>query len=384
MTIDRTPTVRVYVRERGGKRNFYPAPRNPDLAACYWLRYENDGKQSWQRVGHYDLVAREKLLLERRLSAQAQGFILPEDHTVAKNADSRVTIRAAVDAYLESLRIKNRPKKTISGKTYELGLFAGSCKKSYMDELVSADMLGFRDYLRAEDYAERTIYNYLMTTTTFLKKNPAYKIVGLLEAEDWPEIPRTDPEPYVEEEVRALLAVSNEFQRLVIRFFVGTGCREQEVAHVEWHDINWVTKTVWIHAKPQYGWKPKTAAGTRKIPLSDSLLTDLKALQATSTNALVFPAKMGSVEGHFLRMFKELGTLAGVSNVKCHRFRDTYITDKVREGVDLPTIRKWVGHEDLETLALYAQALRHDDERARAAANSQERYTLRPQLVKTA
>jgi len=47
-----------------------------------------------------------------------------------------------------------------------------------------------------------------------------------------------------------------------------------------------------------------------------------------------------------LRMFKELGTLAGVSNVKRHRFRDTYITDKVREGVDLPTIRKWVGHED--------------------------------------
>ena len=75
----RTPTVRVYVREKGGKRNFYPAPRNPDLAACYWLRYENDGKQSWRRVGHYDLVAREKLLLERRLSAQAQGFILPED-----------------------------------------------------------------------------------------------------------------------------------------------------------------------------------------------------------------------------------------------------------------------------------------------------------------
>ena len=73
MTIDQTPTVRVYVRERGGKRNFHPAPRNPDSAACYWLRYEKNGKQTWQRVGDYDLVAREKLLLERRLSAQAQG-----------------------------------------------------------------------------------------------------------------------------------------------------------------------------------------------------------------------------------------------------------------------------------------------------------------------
>jgi hypothetical protein len=30
-----------------------------------------------------------------------------------------------------------------------------------MDELVSADMLGFRDYLRSEDYAERTAYNYV-------------------------------------------------------------------------------------------------------------------------------------------------------------------------------------------------------------------------------
>ena len=68
----KTPTVRLYVRERGGNRNFYPAPRNPDLAACYWLRYEKDGKQKWQRVGHYDLVAREKLLLERRLLAHAQ------------------------------------------------------------------------------------------------------------------------------------------------------------------------------------------------------------------------------------------------------------------------------------------------------------------------
>lgn len=287
------PTVRLYVRERGGKRNFYPAPRNPDLAACYWLRYEKDGKQTWLRVGHYDLVAREKLLLERRLSAQTQGFIIPEDQAAEKASGSRVTIRSAVDAYLESLRIKNRPKKTIGGKTYELGLFASFCKKSHMDELVNVDMLGFRDYLRSEDYAERTVYNYLMTVTTFLKKNPAYKMVGLLEAEDWPEIPRTDPEPYIEEEVRALLSVSNEFQRLVIRFFVGTGCREQEVAHVEWHDINWVTKTIWIHAKPQYGWKPKTAAGTRKIPLSDSLLADLNTLQATSTNPLVFSRQDG-------------------------------------------------------------------------------------------
>jgi DNA invertase Pin-like site-specific DNA recombinase len=45
MVHGRTPTVQVYVREKGGKRNFYPAPRNPDLSACYWLRYESLSEQ---------------------------------------------------------------------------------------------------------------------------------------------------------------------------------------------------------------------------------------------------------------------------------------------------------------------------------------------------
>jgi hypothetical protein len=94
MAKDRIPKVRVYVREKGGRRSFYPAPQIPDLTACYWLRYEKDQGQAWQRVGHYDLVAKEKLLLERRLSAQAQGFILPEDRAAEKASTSRVTIRA--------------------------------------------------------------------------------------------------------------------------------------------------------------------------------------------------------------------------------------------------------------------------------------------------
>ena len=79
MANGQTPTLRVYVREKGGKRSFHEAPSIPDLSACYWLRYEKDGKQTWQRVGHYDLVAKAKLFLDRRLSAEAQGFILPED-----------------------------------------------------------------------------------------------------------------------------------------------------------------------------------------------------------------------------------------------------------------------------------------------------------------
>jgi hypothetical protein len=123
MAITSVPNVLVYVREKGGKRTFYPAPSVPDLTANYWLRYERAGKQAWQRVGHYDLVAKAKLLLERRLSAVAQGFILPEDKVPEKPSPSHVTIQAAVDAYLASLRTKKRPPKSISDKKRDIGLW---------------------------------------------------------------------------------------------------------------------------------------------------------------------------------------------------------------------------------------------------------------------
>jgi len=384
MSNPRIPNVLVYVREKGGKRSFNPAPSIPDLTNCYWLRYEKNGGQAWQRVGHYDLVQREKLLLERRLSAAAQGFVLPEEQASQNVCPSRIKIQAALDAYLEMLRIKRRPSRTISYKKRDVGYFIASCTKTYMDEIESRDLLEFRDHQRAEEYSERTVYNHLMSVSTFLKKNGLYRITSLLEAEDWPEIPDTDPDPYTEEEMRKLIAAANDFERLVLRFFVGSGCREQEAAHVVWSDFDWIRKTVWIHAKPQYGWKPKTAAGTRRIPLSDALLADLKARQSTVTNPLVFPAKMGGIEGHFLRIFQGIGKLAGVSRVKCHRLRDTYLTDQLRAGTDLVTISKWAGHENLETLKLYPDALRDLDDAARAAANRQERYALSPQLVKTA
>jgi integrase len=102
----------------------------------------------------------------------------------------------------------------------------------------------------------------------------------------------------------------------------------------------------------------------------------------SAANHLDQSAYVRGVEGHFLRTFQELGQIAGVTRV--NRFRDTYITDQLRGWIDLVTIAKWAGHENLETLKLYADALRDLDEAARAAANRQERYALGPQLVKTA
>ena len=268
-------------------------------------------------------------------------------------------LRDAADAYIDALWAEgNLVAKTIKGKKFELYRWIGWAKKQHVDELERSDMISFRDRLRAEGLAEWTVESNLMTVITMLKHNPLKQVTGLLKPQDWPEIPDSEPNPYTVEEVKALQEVATEDERLLIRLFVGTGCREQEIAHLEWTDINWVDKTVWIHTKKCDDcadciasggiWKPKTRAGTRKIPISDSLLSDLKKHHKDS--GLVVSAPRGGVDKHYLRIMEELAKKAGVENVGLHRFRDTWVTDMIQGGVDLLTLRKWVGHENLETL----------------------------------
>ena len=214
----------------------------------------------------------------------------------------------------------------------------------------------------------------MTSVVTMLKHNPLKSVTGLLKREDWVEIPDSEPNPYTVEEVKALQEVATEDERLLIRFFVGTGMRDMEVAHLEWNDIDWAGKTVRVQEKPKYDWKPKTRAGTRTIPISDSLVRDLK--KRRKAEGLVFPAPRGGVDKHYLRVIEKLAESAGVEGAGLHRFRDTWATDMLRDGVDIFTLRRWIGHEGLETLKLYAEALKAKDQRARDAANRQDRYAL--------
>jgi len=170
-------------------------------------------------------------------------------------------------------------------------------------------------------------------------------------------------------------------ERLLIRFFLGTGMRDQEVAHTELSDIK--DTYIQVQPKPKYGWSPKTAAGTRQIPLGDGLLADLRD---HCSSGLLFPnPTTGRPQGHFLRIIQRIAARAAVQGAGCHRFRDTFATEQVRARVlDLRDIAKIMGHENLEMMKLYAAFIDLKSAQARRAANVSDRFGAKPQLVKTA
>src|SRR5260370_41224269 len=73
-----------------------------------------------------------------------------------------------------------------------------------------------------------------------------------------------------------------------------------------------------------------------------------------------------------LREIKRAVSGSGVPKVKMHRFRDTYSVNKLRDGVDVRTLQRWLGHETVEQVMEYCAWLDSNSEEARRHANKED------------
>src|SRR5262249_52930954 len=71
------------------------------------------------------------------------------------------------------------------------------------------------------------------------------------------------------DELTRLFACCTERERRLFMTILLTGMRKGEVQHLTWSDINFELGILFIQAKPQWAWKPKT--DERVIPLSPTL-----------------------------------------------------------------------------------------------------------------
>jgi len=140
-----------------------------------------------------------------------------------------------------------------------------------------------------------------------------------------------------------------------------TGEREQEVMHTYWSDVNFAAATVRVSHKPDRGWTPK-AYKEREIPIPAKLVTSLKAHKAKSnkTCGLVFPTAGCNPKLNFLDDLKAVAERANLQkeNFWLHKFRATFATWHLWNGVDLRTVQMWLGHSDMESTMRYLKPSR--------------------------
>jgi len=139
--------------------------------------------------------------------------------------------------------------------------------------------------------------------------------------------------------------------------FLNTGMRKAELENLEWDDIDFKRRKIRIHRKEN--WQPKT--GERDIPIGEPLMEVLTQLKEENDSGLksgyVFPdRKTGDrIRTKLREKLIQIAEKVGIENLtKLHTLRHTFASKLVMQGVDLPTVKKLMGHSDIQTTMIYA------------------------------
>ncbi len=290
--------------------------------------------------------------------------------------NGRKKVKDEISKCLEDMVASKRPGKSVRMNRNFLNAFANLIGKEYADEYKREDVIKFRNDLLDDGYARKYIDTQMDFVLTFFRH--WLKMPIQMERGDRLEYVANPPEPYPDEEIIAMERRAKGEFNLLVRLYRSTGCRLQEITHLCDTDVNPHTKTIFIHEKPCTDcpdcrdrggiWRPRTPAGTREIPISDSLVEELLALG----KGLLFPGKHSKVELHMLREIQRAVKGSGVRKVKMHRFRDTFAVNKLRDGVDVRTLQRWLGYETVEQVMEYCAWLDSQGEAARRHANKED------------
>jgi site-specific recombinase XerD len=169
--------------------------------------------------------------------------------------------------------------------------------------------------------------------------------------------------PYLERpEIDALLAAPDRRtaqgrrDHALLLFLYNTGARASEAAQVQIADLNLDFASVKITGK---------GGKQRFCPLWSATVSELAALIGESVSSQsVFLNRRGSpitrfgihtvVERNVLKALVRSPSLA-TKRVSPHSIRHTSATHLLRAGVEINTIRGWLGHVSLETTNIYAE-----------------------------
>jgi len=157
-------------------------------------------------------------------------------------------------------------------------------------------------------------------------------------------------------EIEILLEKAKEFEHPfypVWFFALQTGMRSGEMIALKWSDIDLerglisVTKQ-WSNKN---GFTEPKSRRNRMVPISDDLALFLKELkfQAQQDSDFVLPRLREWEHGEQAKVLKGFCEAIGITDIKFHDLRATFITHMLSAGVSLVQVMKIVGHSELKT-----------------------------------
>jgi integrase len=340
----------------GGVQTHFPDGR-------YEIRLYVDRKKVYKRAGDNpaDAMAardREEHLTSAKQSAEMAGVKIIEE-------PGRLHLRKAALKFEQDAKERGAMEAAEVNRNVTAEFIAVT-GLTYADEVTRDHVFKFHKALRGRGLSERTVSNKhkrLGSFFTFCKIDKTMMPPS-------PKYDATVPDTYSLEENGRILAVADPYMRAVIEIGLKCGLRDQEIQHLEWADIRWEDSFLRVTSKPHWGFKIKDSE-ERDIPVPSDLLGLLAERRQTNPDGrLVVPTSYGKPNGKLLRTLKRLAKRSGLNCGLCegckgplgecqewtlHKLRRSYCTTLLRNGVDIATVQRFMGHSDLASTMRYLQ-----------------------------
>jgi len=334
---------------------------HPTGKKTYYFIYRDNKVTRKQRLkvgvhGHITCdIARE--IVRGWMGDLARGINPKERHKrELENGKQYITVEAFLNLFVEKYKkVHNKPstiKKDVERINSAIIPFLGRVKVSAVTQ---EDIVKFQDHLKnvpgqfnrchallrkAFNLAE--LWGYRPKNT-----NPCYGIQRFIEKKK--ERFLSEEELITLDEVlkaQEAVKVTSPYSLAAIRMLLYTGCRLGEILTLKWDDV--FLKEGYIHLKD-------SKTGEKRIPLNESAKAVLVSLNQEKGNPYIFVgSKPGTCLVTLQDAWNKIRSLANLEDVRIHDLRHTFASLAIKQGVDLYTVSKLLGHKNIATTTRYA------------------------------
>lgn len=318
---------------------------------------------TWQKCGPKPADAVAAAERQRTLFKAMEHGIVERP----KKSQTTGTIDEAVTAYLEELqaRVGNGSKRpqTYSASKQILREFQAWCERKgrkSLSNITKLDLLNYAGWA----YEESPTKSRRTANTKFIRVNQFLKAQGISVATnaDAPKYTKNTPVlVYTKEDLERFFGKCNPRQWVIFKTFLMAGLRESELVFLTFDRLHLDRGVVRIDENPKYDFMPK-AYQCRDVYIPPELVEELRKLRPMAGCDLVFPTRNGTRNDKLLVMCKRIAKKAGMNpdDWWLHRWRSTFATHCLREGMDIASLRDQMGHSDLKSIERYLRALDED------------------------
>ena len=245
---------------------------------------------------------------------------------------------------------KSMSENTIYNYASDLTQFKNYIKKD-LDRAERKDIENFIAHLKEQGMTASSIHRKVAAIKSFykftvkkeyIKDNPALLIEsGKLE--------RKLPRPLSEDDINRISNTARSLRdKTIIETLYGAGLRRSELITLKKTSINWEKGVLHIKGKGRK---------ERLVPLNGYALSLLKLYCDSHDSEWVFPSPRG---GHLSsrrlnEIIAEDASKARIKGVTPHRFRHSFGTHLYAKGIDSKVLQDLMGHESINTTAIYAK-----------------------------